>query len=211
LTTKQKKLSCPECGELFNYPKTLGSHRRVAHGVAGSSPSSLRAQRLRALSPLPEGPFPCPECGYKAVSQAGLTIHQKAKHSAAVVARRVAASAIDKNRGSFPCDQCDFVAAWIGGLKLHIRTKHKSAAKPERSTALVTSTVSEVNAIASTRNGHVRAQADARRSADTPEALIAFTAGRVQELCAVAASQFDLPSKPFTARVIELIYATTLR
>lgn len=182
--TEPTKFKCPDCDAVFTDPRSLGPHRNKAHGY--------RVSDGRNHPSLKQGTKPT---GFIKKTAA------KPKH--------VAASAIDKNRGSFPCPQCDFVASWTGGLKLHTRMKHKS--EIERSTALVTSTASEVTPIArANKNGHV-SKTDLSRSADAPEALIAFTAGRVQELCSVAASQFDLPSKPFTARVIELIYATTLR
>jgi hypothetical protein len=52
--TKAKKststnLTCPECGKSdFRDPRALGTHRRIAHGVPGSSPSVLSARRAAA-------------------------------------------------------------------------------------------------------------------------------------------------------------------
>lgn len=111
------------------------------------------------------------------------------------------------------CPDCDFVAQWKGGLTRHIRAAHQpKEAQPERSTAIVKSTaVSEVQPTAIvSRNGHHRAQAEARRSL-IPEATLAFTAGRVEELLSHTAAEFDVPARTFTAGVLELIYAKTLR
>lgn len=39
-TTRQKTpatLTCPECGRTFTRPAALGAHRRMTHGVAGTS------------------------------------------------------------------------------------------------------------------------------------------------------------------------------
>jgi hypothetical protein len=35
-------LTCPECGQSFDRPASLGAHRHRAHGVAGSSSTSRR-------------------------------------------------------------------------------------------------------------------------------------------------------------------------
>jgi hypothetical protein len=52
------QLVCPECGKSFSRPAALGSHRRGAHGVAGSSRVTSRgrdsAGRRRRRAPKAE-------------------------------------------------------------------------------------------------------------------------------------------------------------
>ena len=85
--------------------------------------------------------------------------------------------------------------------------ERKNAALTKRSQLV---TVSKAN-----RNGHHVHQGESLTNGHSPypipEAAIAFTAGRLEEVCKNVASQFDIPFKSFTARVIELVYATTLR
>ena len=39
---------CPECGDGFARPASLGAHRRQAHGVPGRSARTVRAHRAAA-------------------------------------------------------------------------------------------------------------------------------------------------------------------
>jgi hypothetical protein len=42
-------LTCPECGKTFTRPAALGAHRKMTHGVAGTS-ANATANRKRATS-----------------------------------------------------------------------------------------------------------------------------------------------------------------
>lgn len=41
----KQELKCPECDRIFNYPQTLGSHRKFSHGIGGTSISVLSQRR----------------------------------------------------------------------------------------------------------------------------------------------------------------------
>jgi hypothetical protein len=38
-------LTCPECGRTFTRPAALGAHRKLKHGVAGTSPNAAGNRR----------------------------------------------------------------------------------------------------------------------------------------------------------------------
>jgi len=59
-------------------------------------------------------------------------------------------------------------------------------------------------------NGHTQANGLASRAFYT-ETAIAVAVNRVQELCKSVAFEYDLPPKSFTAQLITLLYAQTLR
>jgi hypothetical protein len=42
-------LTCPECGKSFTRPAALGAHRKITHGVAGSS-ANATSNRRRATT-----------------------------------------------------------------------------------------------------------------------------------------------------------------
>jgi hypothetical protein len=181
--TTAKKLSCPECGQKFDshLPQVLGSHRLRVHGIAGSSKSAELDRRKKAAT-LP----PTPE-----------------------------------NIATNPllCPDCGFVAQYPGGLKLHRRKKHailSLTAREERrkknqviqkGTSLAP--IQTITAVAVSSNGHHEETHVA--ATGIPEAAIAFTAGRVEELLHRTAIEYDLSPRSFTARVIELVHAKTLR
>ena len=64
-------------------------------------------------------------------------------------------------------------------------------------------------------NGHARqieAQAVVEGHTDAvPDALVALTTGRLQELCRSIAYEHDLPPRLLTARVATLFYASSVR
>jgi hypothetical protein len=43
-------LTCPECGRTFTRPAALGAHRKLTHGVAGSS-KNASGKRTKATAP----------------------------------------------------------------------------------------------------------------------------------------------------------------
>jgi hypothetical protein len=47
--TKATALTCPECGKTFTRPAALGAHRKMTHGVAGTS-ANATANRKRAAT-----------------------------------------------------------------------------------------------------------------------------------------------------------------
>jgi hypothetical protein len=171
LTTKQATFKCPECGEKFNYAKVLGSHRRLKHGVAGTSHSVLAMRKKREAQPPPATP-PMPVLN---------------------------------------CPDCDFAAATTGGLLWHRRAKHNiiAAHRPKNMRRELEPGKTQTITIAATHNGH---KEDWQGHTDgIPEALIAVTSGRFQELCRSVAYEHDLPPRLFAARVAAFVYGTTLR
>jgi predicted RNA-binding Zn-ribbon protein involved in translation (DUF1610 family) len=220
LTTKKPKFICPECNEAFEYPKTLGSHRRLSHGIAGTSESAVRAQKLKALAP-PEGPYRCADCDFVSTAKAGLTIHRKAMHGAASESKTAVAI---RTSDPLQCPECGFYAAVPGGLALH-RLKQHGVVSDRRSTELKrlqrveakkrglpiepAQTVTAV-AVAVTSNGHHPKESHFVGNG-IPEGTLALTLGRFQELCFSVAKEHDLPPRSFAAELARLIYATTLR
>lgn len=47
---RSERRECPECEFVAGSPQGLGAHRRSAHGVEGSSPSTVSLRRKRAAS-----------------------------------------------------------------------------------------------------------------------------------------------------------------
>lgn len=222
MTTKKAEFVCPECNKAFEFAKTLGSHRRLTHGIAGTSASAIRAQKLKALAPPEPTSYRCPDCDFVAKANAGLTIHRKAKHGAASMSRTAVAI-----RASDPlqCPECEFHAHNPGGLALH-RLKQHGVVSERRSTELrrlqqrfdakkrglpiePAQTVTAV-AVTSTSNGH-HPQESHFVGNGIPQATLALALGRVQELCRSIATEHDLPPRSFAAELARLIHATTLR
>ena len=113
-----------------------------------------------------------------------------------------------KLNGKFPCPHCTFVAKWKGGLTHHMNAKHAH----EGSTELAITQASPTKTVKPVKpNGRAHHEAEANTDRGLiPEAAVAFTAGRVEELLAHVAAQYDLPPRSFTARVIELVHAKTV-
>ena len=162
--------------------------------------------------------YQCPECDARYDDARGLGTHRRLKHGIKGSAPSTIAARKKKSgktrvhtrlKGQFPCthEGCKFIAKWKGGLTNHLNTTHRNT---KRSLQLAKQTLPPIASDGAGVN-HSNPQETYVAPDGIPEAVIAFTAGRVQELCAVTASQFNIPAKPFTARVIELIYATTLR
>lgn len=222
MTIRKLKFVCPECNKAFEFAKTLGSHRRLTHGIAGTSRGAIHRQKLEALAPPePKGPHPCPDCDFKAKDKAGLTIHRKAKHGASSLSRTAVAI-----RASDPlqCPECEFHAHNPGGLALHrlkqhgvvsdrrnteLRRLQRKAAKKRGLPIEPAQTVTAV-AITSTSNGH-HPQESHFVGNGIPQATLALALGRVQELCRSIATEHDLPPRSFAAELARLIHATTLR
>jgi uncharacterized C2H2 Zn-finger protein len=219
LTQPKPEFICPECSRTFVSRTGMASHRRSAHGIAGSSTSSIWKAKNKGLPPEPKGPKKCPDCGFVAKDKAGLTIHRKARHGAA--SESATAVAI---RASHPlqCPECVFIAKMIGGLKLHLRKTHGIIPPVSRDTELKRLerqqrkqkglTIEEpqaVTTVAVTSNGH---QATWEGHTDgIPEALIAVASGRFQELCRSMAYEHDVPPRLFASRVAAFVYGTTVR
>lgn len=224
MTTAKKKFVCPECNAKFDFAKTLGSHRLFSHGVAGTSVSARRAQELKAnMPPRPKGPFSCPDCEFIAVNKAGMTIHRKAKHGAASESKT--AIAIRANGDPLQCPDCEFHALSKIGLANHRNRMHGVASAStlairkreertnikakKRGLPIEPAQTITAFAIASPNGYHPQ---EAHFDPDgIPEATLALTLGRFQELCFSVAKEHDLPPRRFAAKLAKLIYATTLR
>jgi uncharacterized C2H2 Zn-finger protein len=220
LTTKQAIHQCPDCSRTFVSRTGLGSHRRSAHGIIGQSKTTLiarkkagakkpkpitlylqRKQMLKEMkAPENPAPFQCGFCGFQLKNQAGLTFHVKTFHAQPAAP----AAPTQAEDHSLQCPHCEFVGKLKGGLALHIRKKHNESTRraiEPRKTQTIT--------IAATHNGH---KEDWQGHTDgIPEALIAVTSGRFQELCRSVAYEHDLPPRLFASRVAAFVYGTTLR
>jgi uncharacterized C2H2 Zn-finger protein len=217
LTALKPKFVCPECSANFSKSSLLGAHRRKTHGILGTSPAARYAQRQKALEPPQlKGPFPCEYCDFKAKDKGGLSNHQRAIHGDVSQSRTAIAI-----RASNPlqCPECTFVAGTVGGLGLH-RLKQHGVVSERRNTELKRlarlkkkgiqiAPIQTITAVAVSSNGHHEETHVAPTG--IPEAAIAFTAGRVEELLHRTAIEYDLSPRSFTARVIELVHAKTLR
>ena len=73
---------CPECHVYYQDPRAMGTHRRLAHGVLGSSRSTIAARKRElALVNKPTGKVSCDVCGKSLSSQWAVKVHKQAKHS----------------------------------------------------------------------------------------------------------------------------------
>jgi uncharacterized C2H2 Zn-finger protein len=252
------KFSCPECDRKFLTATGLGSHRKNAHGVAGTSakpkevkpgevilpgevtykcpdcprtftsPNAIGVHRLRAHGIGMGGvkvkqKHRCPDCDHKPFDSAvSMASHRRAAHgivgqSEKSKLRHLRAAAKAAEPQALSCEFCDFQAKTLNGLAIHIGTIHKrNEGAIEIEPANEKASISEAPAATTTavvkvsRNGYHAPEAVARRGL-IPEATLAYTAGRVEELLSRTAAEYDLPSRTFTTGVIELIYAKTLR
>ena len=232
LAAKAKVFKCPECGEKFPSNMRLGLHRRAKHGVKGEARSSIVSRQQRDIYMAnyerdADGLLLCPECG-KGFKEVGIAIHRKQAHKIpvaeqarlfeitnqqpAVVAKiEMVADEADGAR----CPHCDFVAVDERGLRKHLSSKHDLYSQTPiaiykrelRNKNLEQPT--QVTASQTTNNGH-NPEDSRSLGSGIPEAAVAFTAGRVEELLSNAAAQLDLPTRTFTRRVIELVHAKTV-
>lgn len=125
-TAKKATFACPDCDATFDYAKVLGSHRRLAHGIAGTSSAARTAQKRKAMRSKLTNLQQCPDCDFKAVSKAGLTFHRMKNHGAA--------SAYTTN--PVQCPDCDFKAKDQAGLTIHRKTKHKAVSQSATAVAI---------------------------------------------------------------------------
>lgn len=223
-TAKPAPHKCPDCDRMFVSLTGLGSHRRTAHGIAGQSKTAIAYQKAAMKA----NALQCPECGEKFPAHLPQVLgsHRLRKHGisggskSAILDRRMKAmkppppDALVLN--PLQCRECGFIAKDVGGFKLHGRKKHNIISPTARELKIKNPRTQKGTQIepaqaltVTTSNGHHPSQADFI-AASIPEAAIAFTAGRVEELLANAASQLDLPARTFTKRVIELVHAKTL-
>jgi uncharacterized C2H2 Zn-finger protein len=190
---KQLTHKCPDCPRMFASRTGLGSHRRSAHGIEGQSKSTLAA---RAAKPAREKPAK-PLSEYKR-----LKLHLQEMKA-------------PENPAPNQCPLCGYQTKSKGGLSLHINTSHAQAKagerKAERSGKKQRREIerTQTQVIVASSNGH---EENWQGHTDgIPEALIAVTSGRFQELCRSVAYEHDLPPRLFAARVAAFVYGTTLR
>lgn len=220
MTTKTASLKCPECVETYTTPQLLAMHRRKAHGVKGTSKSAIeKAALARHLGAMKAPAHPkrhqCPLCGYQLKNKAGLSIHLSAMHKPELPPEEIAKTqeeAADPKAANsvYQCPKCEFIGATQGGLALHRRKKHNeiTAVHPKKNTRRELEPT-QAQTITVVSNGH---QENWQGHTDgIPEALIAVTSGRFQELCRSVAYEHDLPPRLFAARVAAFVYGTTLR
>ena len=224
MTTTTASFQCPDCDHA-PYPtkKGLGTHRRFAHGYVGTSRSTVAARRQRAAqaraakkaAKAGQGEFKCEHCPRTFATQQGLAGHQS-KHSDGIKKVKNPADAGRKKLfGKYPCQHCEFVAAWTGGLAKHMNSKHpelttltqtekpkKGAHKIERPTKALALSNGHARQIEVVVEGHPDA---------VPDALVALTTGRLQELCRSVAYEHDVSPRLLTARVATLFYASSVR
>ena len=152
-----------------------------------------------------EAKHQCPKCERMFVSKTGLGshlrthgIHGKSK------------SAIAARKAWVKCPDCNFATKNPRAMTIHHDLVHKPKRgrpplKRRNKLAIIPP------AATSTSNGH---HPEAQREDFTngiPDALVALTTGRFQELCRNVAEVHGLPSRLFTARVAALVYSATIR
>jgi uncharacterized C2H2 Zn-finger protein len=74
---------CDRCSQIFTTKNGLAKHQSKKHGIVGQSKSAQdrhRAKLKAAPPPPPPTEYPCPDCGFKAKSKAGLSIHIGTTH-----------------------------------------------------------------------------------------------------------------------------------
>ena len=78
-------LKCPDCDATFDSAKSLGPHRRMAHGYSVTDGKNDPKRKLKAHKNNPafirhKGKFPCPQCDFVAQWRGGLVHHTNKKH-----------------------------------------------------------------------------------------------------------------------------------
>jgi uncharacterized C2H2 Zn-finger protein len=195
LTTQPNSFSCPDCDHApYTSRKGLATHRRYAHGVKGSAPSTIwmrkkkNAGRTTVMERL-TGKFPCPKCAFVAQWKGGLTKHMRALHV------------------EFRCPDCNKIFETSSGLGIHRRNTHGILGKHSQRREIVQSL--QTQAIAHS-NGQAHHHEETYFAANgIPEATLALALGRFQGLCTSMAAEFDIPPRLFASRFAELIYRST--
>jgi hypothetical protein len=95
---------------------------------------------------------------------------------------------------------------------LSLRKKRKAEAQtPKRKYTKRSSELAKTETFPLPINGHANGHAPETSFGSIPEATLALALGRVQGLCTSFATEFDLPSRSFTAQLAALLYATTVQ
>lgn len=86
-TTAPTKHQCPECPAQYADARGLATHRRVKHGIAGTSKTAIATAAAKKVGSTRvhtrlKGSFPCTHegCTFVAQWKGGLTHHQNATH-----------------------------------------------------------------------------------------------------------------------------------
>jgi uncharacterized C2H2 Zn-finger protein len=88
-------IQCPDCNKTFENVRSLGPHRRMAHGysVKDGKNDPKRLAEERKIRKRPKGKFPFPHCTFVASWQGGLKNHIRAKHAERAEIAKVAQNA----------------------------------------------------------------------------------------------------------------------
>ena len=103
---KPGKLRCPECDQTFRFANVLGAHRRIAHGVAGTSASSKYSQRQKSG----ESTLMCEECGAGPFKRMGLHMTRVHGNSKTTTTQSRSAQNGSNSTGNAHADITDEVA-----------------------------------------------------------------------------------------------------
>lgn len=82
----EPQFKCPDCGKIFENRRSLGPHRRMAHGY--TKPTARKSRKKPGVAPRiaassierNRGAFPCPHCDFIGRWTGGLKLHMNAKH-----------------------------------------------------------------------------------------------------------------------------------
>jgi uncharacterized C2H2 Zn-finger protein len=206
--TQPAKHSCPECGKEFESQRSVGPHRRAAHGYRIPSKAPKVSERIGSAAAKDGVKYPCPHCDFIAKWKGGLTHHMQAAHP----------TVRKSDDGKYPCSDCDKVFDRPSKLGAHRQRKHGvagssiAATKREkllakRSNELATQT----EALPTTVNGRDKETQTVTNGHAIPEATLALGLGRYQGFTLAMAAEFDLPPKLFAAELARLIYHATVR
>jgi uncharacterized C2H2 Zn-finger protein len=197
---KKTMYPCPECGKEFESLRSVGPHRRAAHGyrvpkTPGIGRNGLYGQKL-----------PCPHCDFVAQWKGGLTKHIEAAHP----------EQPKPGARNHKCPECDLVFNRPSKLGAHRQLAHgvkgtsiaalkREKTKAKRSNELATQT----ETLPTTVNGH---HEEAPRAADAhPDYITAIAFGRFTEFCSRLADEFDLSKRDLTQRLVGAILQSQIR
>lgn len=220
-----KRLACPECKEqgfdiAYDSPRGLGTHRRLRHGIPGSSPSVLSLRRKQAEK---SNIYPCPECKAQGIEKiytvaSGLGLHRRIKHnvagtsSAALSARRKQAEETEASEASaevptnvvvtngkskLKCFYCPRTFAGTRWRSKHIHLAHPGQATDELSIELQKGSP----------NGTIHESEEDKNKRE----FTIYHAGILEGIARGMANETNLPPKEFTSRCAEYLYSATRR
>jgi transcription elongation factor Elf1 len=217
-TAPSKPFTCDVCGAAYQAATGLGIHKRIAHGIAGSS-SSTRTYHAKKSPPAPIRPqqTAAQRRGNDRLRKEQKHRLLKAQKKAVQAKTRKAYKPRDK---PFQCPECGKEFTLARALGGHRRRAHgiqgtspsaRTRAAHQATTLTTIERPGRPPAHAEENDGHILSPIQPQANRRQIETASSIALGRVQELCRGLAYEYELPEKLFASRLAQLFYATTVR